>query len=124
MISRIVYGINSIIYAANVVGSILPGFSGVGYVQATSIPRLATGAVIPPNSQFAAILGDNKRENEILAPESTIRRIIQEELGNINTSVEIKFTGSGSELVRMLKPMLDKENTRIGGNLVRSGVTK
>ena len=45
------------------------------------IPRLATGAVIPPNAQFAAILGDQTHGRNLEAPESLIRQIVREESG-------------------------------------------
>ena len=48
------------------------------------IPYLASGAVIPPNSPFTAVLGDQKRGNNIEAPESLIRRIVKEETGGGN----------------------------------------
>ena len=43
---------------------------------------LAQGAVIPPNKEFMAVLGDQKSGNNIEAPESLIRRIVREESGN------------------------------------------
>lgn len=43
---------------------------------------LSQGAVIPPNKEFMAVLGDQKSGNNIEAPESLIRRIVREESGN------------------------------------------
>lgn len=57
------------------------GFN-VGYWSAPRIPYLAQGAVIPPNKEFMAVLGDQKNGNNIEAPESLIRRIVREESGN------------------------------------------
>lgn len=37
-----------------------------------AIPRLATGAVIPPNREFLAVLGDQKHGTNIEAPLDTI----------------------------------------------------
>lgn len=45
------------------------------------IPALAAGAVIPPNREFLAMLGDQKIGTNIEAPESLIRRIVREETG-------------------------------------------
>lgn len=43
------------------------------------IPKLATGTVIPANyGEFTAILGDNKREPEIVSPLSTMKQAIKE----------------------------------------------
>lgn len=54
----------------------------IGYWSAQYIPYLAQGAVIPPNKEFMAVLGDQKNGNNIEAPESLIRRIVREESGN------------------------------------------
>lgn len=52
-------------------------FTGLGAIQ---IPKLATGTVVPPNREFLSILGDNKREPEVVSPLSTIRRAVAEAL--------------------------------------------
>ena len=51
-----------------------------------TIPKLATGAVIPPKQEFLAVLGDQKRGTNIETPENLLRQIMREELGNIKTS--------------------------------------
>ena len=64
----------------------VPGIGGNQYglyippLEIPQIPKLATGAVIPPNRQFLAVLGDQKNGNNIEAPESLIRQIVSEEL--------------------------------------------
>jgi len=88
-------------------------------VTAPQIPRLATGAVIPPNAEFAAILGDQRSGRNLEAPEGLIRQIIQEEIGNIQVETTLNFGGSLGQLVRELKPYIDRENVRIGGSLVK-----
>ena len=50
-------------------------------IPSFSIPALATGAVIPPNSEFLAVLGDQKRGRNIEAPEDLIRQIVRDETG-------------------------------------------
>lgn len=45
------------------------------------IPYLATGAVIPPNAPFMAVLGDQRNGTNLEAPESLIRQIVREEAG-------------------------------------------
>jgi len=121
MVSGIVSGINTVISAVNTVGSVIPGNPTLGYITAPSIPKLATGAVIPPNSQFLAVLGDQKSGRNLEAPENLIRQIFREEVGQLDTHVSISFNGSLGELVRMLKPVIDKENARTGGTLITSG---
>lgn len=56
------------------------GFN-IGYWSPNYIPYLAKGAVIPPNKEFMAVLGDQKNGNNIEAPESLIRQIVREESG-------------------------------------------
>ena len=50
-------------------------------IQSSSlrVPALAQGAVIPPNREFMAVLGDQTSGNNIEAPESLIRQIVREE---------------------------------------------
>lgn len=50
------------------------------------IPYLASGAVIPPNREFMAILGDQKSGTNIEAPESLIRKLLREELAKQQTT--------------------------------------
>ena len=45
------------------------------------IPYLASGAVIPPNAPFMAVLGDQRNGTNLEAPEGLIRQIIREEVG-------------------------------------------
>lgn len=58
----------------------------------TAIPALAKGAVIPPNDEFLAILGDQKSGRNIEAPENLIRQIIREELSGSGGTEEINIT--------------------------------
>lgn len=45
------------------------------------IPKLATGTVVPANyGEFTAILGDNKREPEVVSPLSTMKQAVMEAL--------------------------------------------
>lgn len=44
--------------------------------SAFSVPYLATGAVIPPNAPFMAVLGDQRRGTNVEAPLSTIQEAV------------------------------------------------
>ena len=58
------------------------GFGGGGVSAKSSslrVPALAQGAVIPPNREFMAVLGDQTSGNNIEAPENLIRQIVREE---------------------------------------------
>lgn len=64
-------------------------FKGFNFptISKVSLPRLAAGAVIPPNREFMAVLGDQKSGNNIEAPEDLIRKIVREESGGGNTEL-------------------------------------
>lgn len=57
-----------------------------------TIPYLATGAVIPPRSEFLAVLGDQKQGNNIEAPEGLLRKIFREESGGNQGGGNMHFT--------------------------------
>lgn len=71
----------------------LTGVSSIGFhISKWSAPHihyLAQGAVIPPNKEFMAVLGDQKSGNNIEAPESLIRKIVREETGNSSRKIEV-----------------------------------
>lgn len=71
----------------------LTGVSSIGFHiskwSAPHIPYLAQGAIIPPNKEFMAVLGDQKSGNNIEAPESLIRKIVREETGNSSRKIEV-----------------------------------
>ena len=88
-----------------------------------SIPRLATGTVIPPSAgEFAAILGDNNSDTEVVSPLETMKaaflKALEESGAGGGQNIVIRFDGTMGELVRMLKPELDSENRRVGVKLV------
>ena len=127
MINRIVGGLNAVIGLLNKLSIPLPAFLGGGSIgfnipklNAPQIPRLATGAVIPPNSEFLAVMGDQKRGNNMEAPEDLIRQIVREETSSIaGQEVTINFAGNMGTLIRAMKPYIDRENARVGKSLVR-----
>ena len=49
------------------------------FPRVSTIPYLAKGAVIPPRSEFLAVLGDQKQGNNIETPEALLRKIVREE---------------------------------------------
>lgn len=61
-----------------------------------TVPRLATGTVVPANyGEFLAVLGDNKREAEVVSPISTIKQALIEamaEMGSTGDSGDINLT--------------------------------
>lgn len=80
-----------------------------------TVPKLATGAVIPPNQEFMAILGDQRHGNNIEAPEGLIRQIVREESGGINGVLTVR---PAPGFTRHLYYELEVEKSRAGTPLV------
>ena len=72
-----------------------------------SIPRLAQGAVIPPNREFLAVLGDQKQGTNIEAPLDTIKQAVAEVIAQVNTgfggSIEVPVIIDGREVARAVR---------------------
>lgn len=106
-INFFVRGINSIISGLNTLNFSIPdwvpGIGGnrfginISKVPSVRLPRLATGSVVPPNREFAAILGDNKTETEVVSPLSTMKQALLEALQEAGfggaTEVVLKLDG-------------------------------
>lgn len=78
-------------------------------IDIPEIPKLAQGAVIPPNSEFLAVLGDQKRGTNIEAPLDTIKQALFEALavyggavGNQKISVTIPIEVKGRVLSQIV----------------------
>ena len=59
----------------------------------SSIPMLAAGAVVPPNNQFLAMLGDNKTETEVVSPLSTMKEALMEALAESQQHITVNVDG-------------------------------
>lgn len=66
-------------------GSKTIGFKAT-FPRVPTVPYLAKGAVIPPRSEFLAVLGDQKQGNNIETPEALLRKIVREETAGRQTS--------------------------------------
>lgn len=86
MIQAAVNGLNRVIDAINTlsfdVPDWVPGIGGstlgfnFGTITAPQIPYLAQGAVIPPNREFMAVLGDQSHGTNVEAPLATIQQAV------------------------------------------------
>ena len=80
-------------------------------IRIPTIPKLATGAVIPGGKPFTAILGDQRAgQTNIEAPLDTIVEAVKIAIGEPNFTVEAK--GSMSQLIRLLNLEIRKEQNR------------
>lgn len=69
----------------------VPGIGGthvgfdIPWVNIPDIPHLATGTVVLANyGEFLAVLGDNKKEREFVAPESALKNALAEAMAQMN----------------------------------------
>lgn len=86
------------------------------------IPALATGAIVPPNNPFLAVLGDNRQETEIVAPYSTIKQAAEDaiaERGGTSSPVTL-IVKAGDGFTRTLSFSLSEESRRRGVSLVNN----
>lgn len=87
-----------------------------------TIPKLAQGAVIPPNREFLAVLGDQKQGTNIEAPLQTIvdafNIALQGNANYVSGKTEVVLEIDGRELGRAVVEQGDRENRRIGTRLV------
>lgn len=129
MANKVINGINCVIDALNWVHFDIPDWLGGGSfgfniqkLNTISIPRLATGAVIPPNREFLAVLGDQRSGTNIEAPLSTIEQAVENVLNRRGTGGGMTLTVKAAPgLTRYLKYELDAESTRRGGKLTQGG---
>lgn len=113
IIRAISSGLNAVIRMLNRINFTIPswvpvfggnrfGFS-IPTISAPQIPYLASGAVIPPNKEFMAVLGDQKQGNNIEAPEGLIRRIVREESGKSSgNKYEVALKVGRRELAKLV----------------------
>lgn len=89
--------------------------SAMPAISPASILRLATGAVIPPNREFLAVLGDQKQGNNIEAPESAIEAAVARgmaQYGGGNQTAILKI--GEQELGRIIFKLNKDQTQRVG----------
>ena len=122
-LNKVIDGINSIIRGWLSVGDSIRGvFGGTKLADIIQIPRLATGTVVPPNREFLAVLGDNKKETEVVSPLSTMKQAFAETLASTNFNSiqgngDIVIQLDGREIARAIRT----NNEQLGTQTVYGG---
>ncbi len=99
-------------------GSKTIGFHAT-FPRVSTIPYLASGAVIPPRSEFLAVLGDQKKGNNLEAPESLLRQIVREESGKgqgDGNTYNVTVNASGRKLLDIIISEAEMRRNRNGKN--------
>lgn len=121
-LNQVVKAVNSIIREINSMSSetgvSLPYVSSAK-LERIPLPKLRTGTVVPANfGEFAAILGDNKREPEIISPYSTMKQAFIDAMDETGgQDVNVNFTGTLAQFIRMLNPEIKRQNRRVGSSM-------
>lgn len=89
------------------------------FPRVSTIPYLASGAVIPPRGEFLAVLGDQKKGNNLEAPESLLRQIVREESGKgqgDGNTYNVTVNASGRKLLDIIISEAEMRRNRNGKN--------
>ena len=131
LISGIVNGINNMIRALNklhfTVPSWIPVIGGKNFgfnlktVSAPQIPYLAQGTVVNPSHEFLAMLGDNRQEQEIVSPLSTMKQALLEALheSGMSGNKEVVLQLDGKTLARATVPYYNNYSRQLGISAIR-----
>lgn len=109
LISGVVSGINTVIRAVNKlsfdVPDWVPGIGGEKFgfdmheVTAPRIPKLAQGGYVKPNAPQLALIGDNRHQGEVVAPEDKLNELLKK-------AVSSSGGGYNKEILMVLKEIL------------------
>lgn len=124
VINAIIRALNWLVDKANKISFTVPGWvPGLGgkhigvnipKINELQIPKLAQGAVIPPNREFMAVLGDQKHGTNIEAPLDTIKQAVAEVLGQgSDRPITIIVQMDGKE---MFRKMVRENNSQVRMN--------
>lgn len=126
-LNLIIDAVNKLIDGLNKVSFDMPDWSILGDwagksfgINIPKIPKLAQGAVIPPNKEFLAVLGDQQSGTNIETPLQTMvdafKIALAENAGGGKTEVVLEI--DGREFGRAVVEQGNRESRRIGTRLV------
>jgi len=102
-------------------------FGGVGLISnpwkvtAPRIPHLAQGAVIPPNREFLAVLGDQRQGTNIEAPLATIQEAVSLVMQDQTNAILTGFEASIGVQREILEAVL---GIQIGDDVIGSAMAR
>lgn len=133
MVNGAIRGINGLIRGVNNVSSIVG--KSFGTISAVSLPRLAQGGYVKANTPQLAMIGDNRHQGEVVAPEDKLMSLYKKAnqemgLGNnekviellekiiqilINLSLDFNLYIDGYELNKRLEKIKNKNRFATNG---------
>ncbi len=129
LLAAIIGGLNYMIDAINTLSFDIPewvppplggktfGFN-FAHFETPQIPMLATGAVIPANREFLAVLGDQKHGTNIEAPLATIEQAVANVISRTGAAgqTEAILEIDGEKFGRLVYKLNKRESKRVGIN--------
>lgn len=111
--------LNTVIDSYNgTIGSLSVDIFGqhIGASKIDNLPMLAQGGVIAPNDPHAVIVGDNRREQEVISPISTMKQAFKEALreSSMGGTSTINVVLDGKVVARSVYDPLKQEARRRG----------
>lgn len=94
------------------------GHFGLDLPRVPTIPYLASGAVIPPNKEFMAVLGDQKQGTNVEAPLETIKQALRDvngESGSVG-NIRIPIYINGRQILEAVVDEAQLKQMRSGKN--------
>lgn len=133
MVNGAIRGINGLIRGVNNVSSIVG--KSFGTISTVSLPRLAQGGYVKANTPQLAMIGDNRHQGEVVAPEDKLMSLYKKAnqemgLGNnekviellekiiqilINLSLDFNLYIDGYELNKRLEKIKNKNKFAMNG---------
>lgn len=124
MVNGVISGINQMGRSLNAMSfeipSWVPWFGGNSFnlhvptLSSVSIPKLAQGAVIPPNREFLAMLGDQTSGTNIEAPLETIQQALANVLAQSGSNKPIVLQLNGKDIARVVWDENEKRYKQTG----------
>lgn len=80
----------------------IPGLGGLGSIGRLNLPRLAQGGFVKKNTPQLALIGDNRHQGEVVAPENKLLEMARQAASMVGSD------GSGNaEIIMLLKELID-----------------
>lgn len=125
-LNKLIKGLNDFIDSFNRKFAVIRSLIGVppeiSHIPTVSLPRLAQGAVIPPNREFMAVLGDQKQGTNIETPLATMVQAFKQALSESGYGGQSEATliVDGEVFGRVVYRANKAESDRIGTTLVEA----
>ena len=95
--------------AKKVLGQTVIPAGNIQLLNLKHIPQLASGSVVPRNNPYLAMLGDNKQEEEVVSPLSTMKEALTEALNAYGgQTVVVNIDGQ-----KLFEIMVNQNNNRV-----------